>query len=230
MIGCPIRNRAWVLPEYLKHITSLDYNPADLEFCFIINDSDDNTGSILEEFALQNPGKVRLVVQDFDLPGGYLRGQYNFSRLAFLRNRLLQEFLDSSCSHLFSIDSDILVPTCALKILLQDACDIVSALVCNGHEIGDKELFNILYLDPDKGYLHMRDFPRSQLFRVECTGAACLIERGVIEDSGVRYSAARGPEDIGFCEDARRKGIEIFCDSRVECVHLMKEGEILIRQ
>ncbi len=231
MIGCPVRNRAWAMPEYLGHIMNLDYALTDLEFCFIINDCVDNTGVILRDFAIQNAGRVRLVERNHKQPGHHLRGRYSLSRLADLRNLLLREFLASSCSHLFSVDSDILVPPHSLKVLLQDRCDIVSALVCNGHEIGDNGLFNILGMDSYTGaYLHIRDFPKNQLFPVECTGAAYLIDRGVIEDAGVRYSAFRGSEDIGFCEDARRKGRGIFCDSRVKCVHLMKEGEFTKRE
>ncbi|HWP98204.1 MAG TPA: glycosyltransferase family 2 protein [Syntrophomonadaceae bacterium] len=221
MIGCPVRNRGWALPDYLHHLTRMDYPLTQMELCFIVNDSDDDTLQILKKFGGQFPGKVKLLENNSVNPSGYQRGYYSFTRLAELRNLLLQEFLSSSCTHLFSLDSDILAPREALTLLLEDHCNIVSALVCNGHLIGDRGIFNLLYQDSCGNYRHLRDFPRGRLFPVDCTGAACLIERAVIEEHGVRYGSARGAEDIEFCEKARSQGLDIFCDSRVECIHRM---------
>lgn len=51
MIGCPVRNRAWILPQYLQHLTALVYPPDQVEYCFVINDSQDKTEALLQEFA-----------------------------------------------------------------------------------------------------------------------------------------------------------------------------------
>lgn len=228
MIGCPVRNRAWILPAYLQALTELEYPEDKLKFCFIVNDCQDNTRLILEEFTRASRSPVRVRECNHSRPGGYKRGFYKLSRLAELRNILLQEFLESSCEYLFSVDSDILMPPHSLSILLEDSCLMVSALVCNGHEVGDPGLFNVLNRDDDGGYRHLREIPEKTLFRVDCTGAAFLIAREVIEKHGVRYAAGRGAEDIGFCEQASRMGLEIFCDSRVEGLHVMQESMISI--
>lgn len=227
MVGCPVRNRAWVLPVYLTALTQMNYPPEALEFCFVINNCQDDTPFILEYFARQCSSPVRLVEEHSSRPGGYKRGYYSLSQLADLRNRLLREFLDSSCTHLFSVDSDIIVPEFALQILLADNCPVVSALVCNGHELGDPGIFNVLNRDDEGNYRHIRDIPAGCLFPVDCTGAACLITREVIEGCGVRYASDKGAEDIGFCQEVRRKGLGIYCDSRVEGRHLMNEGMLL---
>jgi len=219
-----VRNRAWVLPAYLTALTQMDYPPEAMEFCFIINNCQDETPAILGNFARSCRSPVRLVEENHSRPGGYKRGYYSLSRLADLRNRLLREFLDSSCTHLFSVDSDIILPAFALRQLLADNCPVVSALVCNGHEVGDPSLFNVLNRDDNGSYRHIRDIPAGCLFPVDCTGAACLIAREVIEKYGVRYLSDKGAEDIGFCEEARRMGLGLFCDSRVEGLHLMNEG------
>jgi len=67
----------------------------------------------------------------------------------------------------------------------------------------------------------VHQFPRHTIFEVDCTGAAVLIRRKVIENYGVRYSAAFGPEDIGFCLAAAGEGIKIYCDGRIEFDHVM---------
>ncbi|MGS0763111.1 glycosyltransferase [Syntrophomonas curvata] len=222
MIGCPVRNRAWVLPSYLDCLQKLDKGLFEISYCFIINDCSDASPGILARFAREGPEPVTLIFKDHQQPGGFRRGEYSFSHLAKLRNFLLQAFLESDCNYLFSLDSDILVPPNTLVQLLRDQCDMVSALVCNGHELGDPGIYNILQRGGEGSYLHIRDFPRNQVFPVDCTGAACLIKRSVIE-AGTRYSGRRGGEDIAFCEAARTKGFGIFCDGRVECLHYMQE-------
>lgn len=219
MIGCPVRNRGWILPRYLQHLTDLDYPLSQVEYCFVVNDCQDDTEAILRRFARQHP--VRLLYSNSSQPGGWRRGFYNFGRLAFLRNLLLQAFLQSNCDYLFSVDSDILVPPHCLAQLVQDQVDMVSALVCNGEEIGDKECFNVLRWEGSQ-LLPIRNVCRSAVFPVDCTGAVCLISRAVAE-AGARYNDHWGPEDIGFCWQVQKQGFSIFCDGRIECLHIMQE-------
>ncbi len=222
MIGCPVRNRAWILPYYLDCLRRLDNREFEVSYCFVINDCSDASPEILARFAREEPEPVTLVEKNCLYPGGFRRGEYSFSHLANLRNLLLQVFLESNCDYLFSLDSDILVPENTVARLLQDECDIISALVCNGHEIGDPGIYNILQRGREGSYLHIRDFPRNRVFPVDCTGAACLIKRAVIA-TGTRYSGRRGGEDIAFCEAAQARGFSIFCDGRVEGLHYMQE-------
>lgn len=224
LIGCPVRNRAWVLPRYLQALKNLDYNHYNIEYCFIVNDSTDNTLEIIKEFRNDIFSPVKIIICNLQGNTGHQRGYYSFFHLAILRNILLDELLKSDCEYLLSVDSDIILPPNAIKSLREVNGDIVSALVCNGHEIGDKRVYNILNRKPDGRYEHIRDFPPNQIFEVDCTGAAYLIKREVIEKYRVRYSAARGSEDIGFCEDAKAKGRKIYCNPQIEARHEMIEG------
>jgi len=239
MIGCPIRNRAWIVPRYLEHLSRLDYPRELLQYCFVINNCNDETAEILENFAAREDTRVRFIYADIaansrrltfpkstrEGPGlpGFQRANYNLSALANLRNLLLKAFLESDCEYLFSVDSDILVPPRVLSELLIDDCQVVSALVCNGHQLGDRGIYNVLKRVGDH-YEFLRDFPRDGCFRVDCTGAAYLIRRDVIEHYGVVYSAEKGGEDIGFCENAAAQGIKLYCDGRLECQHMMEEN------
>lgn len=236
MIGCPVRNRAWILPRYLEHLSRLDFPRERLQYCFVINDCSDGTAGLLEDYAGRSDIPVRLIythaaipTRRLSFPGSvpevarhsqHQRGNYSFTALASLRNLLLKAFLESDCKYLFSLDSDILVPPQVLKGLMQNDCQVVSALVCNGHQLGDQGIYNILKRVGDH-YEFIRSFPRDRSFEVDCTGAAYLIRRDVIEDLGVVYSAEKGGEDIGFCETAVDRGIKIYCDGRLECQHIM---------
>lgn len=223
LIGCPVRNRAWILPQYLNCLEQLAWPQSLIEYCFIINDCIDQTEQILEQFARRQSASVRLIAVNSERKPAYLRGEYSFSHLADLRNLLLREFLHSDCDFLFSLDSDILAPPDSLSRLIDSGCEVISCLVCNGHILGDLSVYNILEKSKSGRYIHIRNFPRDCIFPVDCTGAAYLIQRPVVERYGVYYTAQYGAEDIGFCENARQKGIPIFCDGRIECVHMMKE-------
>lgn len=221
MIGCPVRNRAWILPHFLQNLTALVYPPEQIEYCFVINDCTDETELILQEFAHRFP--ARLLYDNSSRPGGWQRGSYQFSRLAELRNRLLEEFLHSNCTYLFSVDSDIMVPPATLQQLMQVDKDIVSALVCNGKEIGDDQFYNV-FKQVGERLIPIRDFPRHGIFPVDCTGAAYLIKRQVIS-AGVRYNSHWGAEDIGFCKEAKQHGFAIFCHGAIECEHIMSNSQ-----
>jgi glycosyltransferase involved in cell wall biosynthesis len=219
LIGCPVRNREWILPRYLQSLLELDYPRDCIEYGFIVNDSTDNTLNILQEFARSSISPVHITIKNMGNRRPSSRGAYNIGNLAILRNIMLHIFLGSKCSHLFSVDSDILVTPGCLKELLRLNLPIVSLLVRNDHHLGDPGYYNISQLQGGH-YRPVQDFPRGRVIPVDCTGAAYLVQRGVIE-MGVRYYPHRQGEDVGFCEDARGKGISIWCHTGLEGNHVM---------
>ncbi|MDD3893546.1 MAG: hypothetical protein PHU36_00780 [Syntrophomonadaceae bacterium] len=223
LIGCPVRNRAWILPEYLECLENIDYPADKIKFCFIVNDSIDDTEAILTEFSRRSLSPVQIINTPDSKNNGHQRGTYRLEQLAKLRNLLLEKFFQSECEYLLSVDSDILVPPSIIRQLLSRDCLIISALVCNGHHINDSSIYNVMQKNPVGNYQYMKDFPRDNIFRTDITGAAYLIHRSVIVTHRVYYSAKRGAEDIGFCEEARARGIPIFCDGTIECRHVMNE-------
>jgi cellulose synthase/poly-beta-1,6-N-acetylglucosamine synthase-like glycosyltransferase len=223
LIGCPVRNRAWILPDYLESLENIDYPSDKLNFCFIVNDSVDDTESILNDFARRSYSPVQIVKTTATNFNGHKRGAYRFEQLAKLRNMLLEKFYRSDCEYLLSVDSDILIPPDIINRLLSRNCQIISALVCNGHHINDNSIYNVMKKTPAGSYQHIKDFSREGIFTVDVTGAAYMIHRSVIAEHKVYYSARFGGEDIGFCEAARARGIPIYCDGTIECQHIMIE-------
>ncbi len=223
LIGCPVRNRGWILPYYLEGLKGLDYPDEDIIYCFIVNNSTDDTLEILQHFQSRTSSLVKIINCDLLTSSNHRRGYYNFFHLAILRNILLEEFLKSGAAYLLSVDSDIVLPPYALQSLIDADLDIISALVCNGHEIGDLKRYNILNRKSNGRYEYVTEFPTDRIFEVDCTGAAYLIKREVIAKHQVRYSANKGAEDIGFCETAQAKGIKIWCNPAVKGHHEMIE-------
>ena len=225
LIGCPVRDRGWILPRYLQSLSNLEYPQNRIEYAFVVNDSTDDTMAILQEFARQSASPVHITLKNMANPHSSSRGAYNIDNLAILRNILLNIFLKTRCKHLFSVDSDILVTPESLKELIKLNLPVVSLLVRNDHHLGELGYHNIMKLQ-DGHYRPVQDFPRGRPIPVDCTGAGYLIQRWVIEEKGVRYCPNRQGEDVGFCEDARAKGIGIWCHTGLESTHVMLKQDI----
>lgn len=203
----------------------MDYLQNRIEYAFIVNDSTDDTMAILQEFARQSSSPVHITLQNMDNRHSSSRGAYNIDNLVILRNTLLDIFLKTRCSHLFSVDSDILVTPESLKELIKLNLPVVSLLVRNDHHLGELGYYNIMKLQDDH-YRPIQVFPRGCPIPVDCTGAGYLIQRWVIEEKGVRYCPNRQGEDAGFCTDARAKGIRIWCHTGLESTHVMLKQDI----
>lgn len=216
-----MRNRAWILPQYLGALERLDYPPERLRFAFVINDCTDTTADLLSAFATKRP--TRLLHHDLHHPA-WRRGWYSYHNLALLRNLLLEELLAGQERYLLAVDSDILVPPHTLRQLLQAEREIVAACVPNdGHLDGSGRRCNFLRYHAAGGRpVHVSDYVPGDLIEVDVAGAAILINRAVVEE-GARYQAGFGGEDEGFCRAARARGFRIWADTGLLCDHRMVE-------
>lgn len=203
----------------------MDYPRNQIEYAFIVNDCTDDTLIILQQFAGRSTSPVHITIKNMANRHSSLRGAYNIGNLVILRNILLKIFLKTKCSHLFSVDSDILVTPGSLKELIKLDLPVVSMLVRNDHHLGELGYYNITR-QHGTHYRPIQDFKRNSLIPVDCTGAGYLIQRWVIEEKGVRYHLHRQGEDVGFCEDARAKGISIWCHTGLESTHVMIKQDI----
>ena len=221
MIGAPVRNRGWILPKYLKHIYNIDYPKDKIQLCFILNDSTDRSGEILDDF-LWKHGKeyagmtiaIERLGQVEDKRTSEVR-QKIYHSLADLRNLLLESAVEKKVDYLLSVDSDILVPPKILSDLLANKKPIVSAQIWNDRT---KNYPNIMIKQGDQ-IVHYLNFPKNSLFPCDVTGAVYLIRKDVL--SSVRYEYHRQGEDVGFCLNAKEKGFSIWADSRIKCEHVM---------
>lgn len=224
-IGCPVRNRAWVLDDYLSALHAIDYPYK--EYLFLLNNNEDASGTKLQAFMQEHKG---LLYERYDEAApGHRREEYNangYSHLAAVRNAFVDLFLqNTTCDYLFSIDSDIIVPPdIILQLLpLTNTKTIIAAAISN---IPEKALDGRTpgnFMIDIKGFIqHPLKYPISGVMGVDITGAVYLIPRGVLE-SGVRYAPHPQGEDILFCLSAKAKGYQLFVNLDVLCEHRMIE-------
>jgi len=229
MLGCPVRNRDWILPKYLEHIYNLNFPKGNLSLCFIINDSTDKTFDLLIDFKRKNAreyGSILLVNMDLgqieDKRTSAVRREI-YKGLAELRNVLLDVANQENVDYLFSVDSDILVPQFALTSLILSKKDIVSGQIWND----PSKTFPNIMIKKDGKYIHYKNFPRESLFPCDVTGAVYLLKKEVIQN--VRYAFHPLGEDVAFCENAQEKGFSIWCNSAVTCEHILRSEDYYVR-
>lgn len=210
MIAAPVRDRGWILPRHLEAL--LAQTEVEKQFYYIVNDCTDDTEAILTRYGM------RYDVHNLGRTHGHLRGQYSIRNLACLRNLVLEEFLRSDCTHLFSIDTDVIIPPGSLRTLLDHDKDIISMVIRNSVQIF---AHNIMV----RG-MHLQRIP-SGVIPVDVTGAVYAIKRSVIE-AGVRYAENYYGEDIPFCQAAKQLGFDIYCDTTLRPIHAYAKGVELI--
>ncbi len=233
-IGGPIRNRAWILPDHLSALESLDYPKHLISFLYLVNDSKDETKKILEEFKntkghLYNSFQIieKNLNQVEDTRNEFSRIHHIFNSLCELRNLWLDSIPRGNWA--FSVDSDILCPPKTLRKLVNNRKDICSAFISN--EFIPKQLEktrgNILkFISPARTRcFHVKAKPLGSLLKIDVTGAVYLLSPKIV--SSVRFAYDRQGEDIGFCRSALNQGFQIFCDTSILPLHAMEKERYL---
>lgn len=222
LISAPIRNSGETLPEYLKSILELDYDKKKIGIFFLLNDSTDISEQRLRDFQQKYAGFYKEIVidqRDFGVPytARIYRNYEFYSRMADLRNGILDHFIKKVYyQKIFFLDSDIKVNKKSLIELIKTRKSIVSLLVQNNKK---GTIFNIgSYTDK---FLYGIN-PKQGLFQVDITGAACLVDRKIVE-TGCRFEGNENGEDVPFCLSARRNGYTVWCLNKSMTTHLSME-------
>lgn len=231
-IGGIVRNRAWVLPDYLAALTVLEHD--DKEYRFLENDSEDDTLAILDNFAnvcggypFAFNGYENTGATGWDRNGVTSYRDNQFKNLAELRNRFVDFFLlTSDAEYLFSVDSDIIVPPDTLRKLLEHADQetIVGAAICNipGGELDGRNPGNFL-VELQPGLIHHPNpYPLQGTMDVHTIGAVYLIPRRVLENKAIRYGCDWQGEDVYFCRRAAEWKIKRKVVLDAKCEHRMQ--------
>jgi GT2 family glycosyltransferase len=162
-------------------------------------------------------------MQDKDTILGIFAG---ISPVARARNTIVEQFLQTDCSHLLMIDADTVPEPTALKKLLTTERDVVSGVT---PIIRQGAISSNIYLDTSGVPLSMEEVAaKNGPFTVEGVGAACLlIKREVLEKVGRPWFAevwGEGgeclSEDLFFCNRAKEEGYKISIAPEVVCKHV----------
>ena len=139
------------------------------------------------------------------------------------RNKCVDRFLESDCTHLLFVDSDTVITQDALRCLLADDKPVVSAVIyrkSNGYTpcFGYWEAETSLYRIP-------LPFEYNKLLKVDIVGTGfLLIKREVFEKVKSPWfqchEEGNAWEDVSFCLKCRDAGVSVYVDTGVHLGHL----------
>lgn len=145
--------------------------------------------------------------------------------IAGIRNDLVEQAIDSGCSHLFMIDMDQVYPANCLKKMIAHNKGIVSAPIHRRYPPFDLILFRgedgkVERVPDEEAY-------SGDLISVNLTGTGCIlynmdifsrVERPWFEI--INQNGKVIGEDINFCRKLRAIGEKIFVDTSIRIPHL----------
>lgn len=238
LIGAPVRNREWILEQYLEHIFNLDYKKKDIGMYFVLNDSIDKSEQILKKFKNKFEKLYRFIdidKKDFGAPmdkrTADIRSQHIIPNLVELRNIVRQRFKKDRSWGLFSIDTDTLISdqslNRAIRLSKEKSADIVGLFV--DVDYGINRLGNMMnFVDGTDVARHIIN-PNPQYgnvtwtkeMKVDVVGGCCLYRR-IIIDAGIKWRLHQQGEDVGLCWDAKQEGLNVWiiCDPLAK--HVMR--------
>jgi len=229
-----VRDRAWILPEFLDHLAALDWPPDRLHYFFLVNDCTDNSEEILDDWMGRKGREGTIAVWNrqiaTDARWNLARRKELYGSLADLRNRVLDYARSLGPDwFLLSLDSDILVPPDLLRRLMSHGVDAVSATISNalpgsGDRLSTVNSSSTGEITPDNLYIQAQS-RRPGMYEVVWTGAVFLLSPSVLA-SGAAYANSPVGEDKPFCDCLRRKGIRMYQDGDCIAEHILNEIDL----
>ena len=220
VIGCPVKDRAWVIHDWLQGIYDQEVD-ADIEILCAVSPSSDGT----EQYLLEGGAKLlrmpehayRRSKKDID---GHVWNMEMYEFMASMRNGLKNRaFSEFECDYFFSLDSDIILPKGGLATLLAFAKDHPGVVSPGVNMTSRGVAWNVMsWVDQGRPSMAHRPIGEPPQGEADVIMAAMLIPR---ENKSVRWETHRQGEDVGYCIDAVRSRTKLWWVPMVRCKHLM---------
>lgn len=160
---------------------------------------------------------------------------------AAARNRIAQQAIDEEADYVLMVDSDTVLPSDALRLMLEYPVDVLAACCphrpnsniadgrINATKLGEFD-YTDFYMTEDLAELRERGITRERIHG--CGFGATLVRTGVfkaIEWPWFKWTDYGNgtclSEDLYFCGRCNDKGIGVYLDPRVLCGHVMGKVE-----
>ena len=132
------------------------------------------------------------------------------------QNKAKEIVLKHDYTHLFSVEADVILPSFALKKLLEDDLDVVSGIYkLHSHSGPLKDQLTIFRKGKDR-YEPIEDFKWGDIVEVDLICFGCtLIKRKVLEK--IEFGIGIDAEFSMKCKEA---GFKLFCDTGIVAGHI----------
>lgn len=252
LISSPIRQCPEILSEFLLSIKELNISGMSVDFLFI-DDNDNLASSMLCDFDANGISKTTIIAADELIkfsPGYQYNDGHNWNhtlieRVTIFKNHIIKVAIDGDYTHLFLVDSDLVLHPETLRRLLSLQCDIVSNIFWTKFSAYDNFLPQVWLMDQRslfdssdpktknsiyrtvkiKEFIETLKIPGT--YKVGGLGACTLISRRVLE-AGVNFSGLYNisfwGEDRSFCIRAVSAGFELFVDTYYPAYHIYRKN------
>jgi hypothetical protein len=237
MIGCPLQNRSWILPEYLKRIENLVMGEDTIHLAFLVNNSIDDTECILKAYQ-EEKGHLydKVTIQeytDFDYEDD--RQNRDTAKIAEIKNAWLG-MRSKKDDFVMMVDSDVLIPRRSWLDLFSVGSDVTAGLYSTGN-IAGMRFYNIFGVAHDT-YIHVREFEppegdRWPVLHVKSANGFLLFSKKVLNEPTVEFGYHKQDEAIYLCERIREIVDEdeepiydILCDTSCQAEHVMSKDDL----
>lgn len=229
LVTAPVHQSKKVFVEYLDSINHLII-PDDTEIhkYFYIHNSPDL-------IPVLNEKEYEVVEDSVDFKTDKLTHEWkedNFNIVSKMRTWAFQYATSFDFTHIFSVDSDVILHPLTLSRLLERGKDVISEIYWTEFLKDSGNLMpNVWDVDAmqyDSKKRGMERFKLKGLYECGGTGACTLIKRKVFSDEYVNYYPIKNVsfsswEDRAFCIKASIRGYEIWCDTTLPARHLYRD-------
>ena len=241
LIGAPIYDRAWILPQWFKAIENQNFPMENLGFVFNLGPDDDSTHDLLWEWHEKHPefivfdAQVQMKITHSAHPDeSRVWSSSQYYNMVFLRNDLLEraEAFSDQFDYYFSLDSDI---------LLEDP-ETLNKLVAYAEEDSSRSVISpLMFMTPfdtnfpsamswidkpgGRATRTIEKYPVGEFFEADIVMAAVFMQKNVFKF--VRYQWHMQGEDLGFAAALAEFGFKSYAAWDIYCPHIMHKSMLV---
>lgn len=235
LIGLPIYDRAWIVPDWFAAIEQQNFPLENLGFIFITAPHDPETIRELVRWSEAHPQVTCFdIVTNYDEPhdghpeGSRIWTHAKYAKMATLRNQLLDLVTCREPDLFFSLDSDILLENPnTIRYLAQLSAHLpaISPLLYMTPQNIDFPSTMSWLDNPGERAARAPDYPIGTVFQTDVIMAAKMMTPDVYRR--VRYEFHHQGEDLGWSAQAARLGIPLYAATTIYCPHIMSRSKLL---
>lgn len=219
-IGCPIRDRAWIIPSWFDYVAAALRNEAGIipQFFFVGDVTTDDTFKAIDQACLHHSfSRAVIGIDEEYAPYKRVWDLSRYAHMVTLRNLLLRAVRAWEPDYFWSLDSDILAHPDALSTLLNDLDNTDFDAVGGKTYMSERGRACPSYgmLSPLGG---LRRPDSAGCFEVDVIMAVKVMTPAAY---AVDYELHRQGEDIGWSIAARAAGLSLGWDGGVCSKHVM---------
>lgn len=252
LIGGPVYQKPDILALFLRSLERLVKADVAADYLFIDDNKDPASSAALKAFQAENKGVTVFPSGEAELFYHCDQEEHHWNtsltqKVAAFKDKIFQHALESDYTHVFLVDSDLVLHPNLLAHLLAADKDIISEIFWTRWRYDQEPLPNVWLYDvydlcprafdevlaPEEEAIRARDFltllRMPGVYEVGGLGACTLISRKALE-AGMSFAPVKNlmfvGEDRHFCVRASVLGFNLFVDTHFPAFHIYRETDL----